>query len=53
VSAASTDATGAATLRAPVDQRELVVALKRNGRDVWVPLRLPVAGKPIRLVVPD
>lgn len=53
VSSATTDATGRATLLAPDDRRDLVVALKRNGRDVWLPLILPKAGQPIRLVVPD
>ena len=31
-----------ASARAPVDQRELVVVCKRNGRDVCVPLHLPM-----------
>lgn len=53
ISSATTDASGSATLLAPDDRRDLVVALKRNGRDVWLPLALPKAGQPIRLVVPD
>jgi len=53
ISSATTDASGSATLLAPYDRRDLVIALKRNGRDVWLPLILPKAGQPIRIVVPD
>ncbi|MEO6597503.1 MAG: hypothetical protein ABIP94_22390, partial [Planctomycetota bacterium] len=53
LSTATTDARGEATLMAPVDRRELGVALRRGDHDIWLPLTLPASGQPIRLILPN